>query len=130
MRTVVPVTEKVQETPSTVTLRFPYAPAAGPGQFVMVWVPGDDELPMSLSYASGPSKGVTVKVMGDTSRRIQSIRSGTFLGIRGPYGNQFDLSPRKVLVVAGGSGAAVLAPAAEAALSRGASVVAALGATR
>jgi len=130
VRTVVPVTERVQETPSTVTLRFPYPPEAEPGQFVMVWVPGDDELPMSLSYAVGPSKGVTVKVMGDTSRRIQSILPGTYLGIRGPYGNRFDLSPPRVLVVAGGSGAAVLAPAAEAALHRGATIVAALGATR
>ena len=96
----------------------------------MVWVPGDDELPMSLSYTEGDSKGVTVKVMGDTSRRIQSTRAGTLLGVRGPYGNRFDLRPSRVLIVAGGSGAAVLAPAAAAARARGASVVAALGALR
>lgn len=95
----------------------------------MVWVPGDDELPMSLSYTSGDSKGITVKVMGDTSRRIQRLAPGTLLGIRGPYGNRFDLSPRRVLIVAGGSGAAVLAPAAEAARARGSMVVTALGAT-
>jgi dihydroorotate dehydrogenase electron transfer subunit len=96
----------------------------------MVWVPGDDELPMSLSYTSGPSKGITVKAMGDTSRRIQVIGAGTPLGIRGPYGNRFDLTPRHILVVAGGSGAAVLAPAAEAAQASGANVEVALGATR
>lgn len=130
MRTIVPVTERVQETPSTVTLRFPYGPGAEPGQFVMVWIPGDDELPMSLSYTSGASKGITVKVMGDTSRRMQGVGLGSRLGIRGPYGNRFEIAPRRVLLVAGGSGAAVLAPAAEAARARGASVVAALGATR
>lgn len=130
MRSIVRVSERVQETPSTVTLRFSYEAAAGPGQFVMVWVPGDDELPMSLSYTSGPSKGITVKAMGDTSRRIQGIGAGTPLGIRGPYGNRFDLTPRHVLVVAGGSGAAVLAPAAEAAHALGRSVEVALGATR
>jgi dihydroorotate dehydrogenase electron transfer subunit len=130
VRRIVEVTDRILETPSTVTLRFPYAPAADPGQFVMVWVPGDDELPMSLAYTEGSSKGVTVKVMGDTSRRIQSIQPGTRLGIRGPYGNRFDLSPRRVLVVAGGSGAAVLAPAAERAAASGSHVTVALGATQ
>jgi dihydroorotate dehydrogenase electron transfer subunit len=130
VRSIVRVSERVQETPSTVTLRFPYAPNADPGQFVMVWVPGDDELPMSLSYTDGPSKGVTIKVMGDTSRRIQTVEPGTLLGVRGPYGNRFDVSPRRILVVAGGSGAAVLAPAAERARHNGAQVVVALGATR
>ena len=127
---MVRVTERIQETPSTVTLRFPYAPRAAPGQFVMAWIPGDDELPMSLSYTDGPSKGITAKGMGSTSRHLQTLPPGTLLGVRGPYGNRFDLSPRKVLVVAGGSGAAVLAPAAEQARARGAEVVVALGATR
>jgi dihydroorotate dehydrogenase electron transfer subunit len=130
VRSIVRVTERVQETPSTVTLRFAYDVPAEPGQFVMVWIPGDDELPMSLSYTAESTKGITVKVMGDTSRRIQAIDRGTDLGIRGPYGNRFDLSPHRILVVGGGSGAAVLAPAAEAARARGAEVVVALGATR
>jgi len=129
VRTVVPVTSRVLETPSTVTLRFPFAPSAAPGQFVMLWVPGDDELPMSLSYTDGPSKGVTVKAMGATSRRVLGIRAGDRVGVRGPYGDAFDLTARHILVVAGGSGAAVLAPAAEAARASGAAVTAALGAT-
>ncbi len=130
MRTVVPVTDRAEETPSTVTLRFPYDPEAAPGQFVMVWVPGADELPMSLSYTAGRSKGITVKTMGDTSGQIQTVRPGDLLGIRGPYGNRFDLSARRVLVVAGGSGAAVLAPAAELARAGGTEGAVALGAVR
>ncbi len=129
MRTIVAVQARVQETPSTVTLRFPYAAAAEPGQFVMVWVPGEDELPMSLSYTDGASKGITVKAMGETTRKIQRIEVGTRLGIRGPYGNRFDLSAKCILIVAGGSGAAVLAPGAERAIARGASITVALGAT-
>jgi dihydroorotate dehydrogenase electron transfer subunit len=129
VRQIVEVSERVAETPSTVTLRFPYAPPADPGQFVMVWIPGDDELPMSLAYTDGASKGITVKAMGDTSRRIQSISPGTRIGIRGPYGNRFDLTPRRVLVVGGGSGAAVLAPAAERAAAAGRRITVALGAT-
>jgi dihydroorotate dehydrogenase electron transfer subunit len=128
MRSIVRVSDRTLETPSTVTLRFPYEPEARPGQFVMVWVPGDDEIPMSLSYVGAP-KGITVKVMGGTSRRLQSIAPGTLLGIRGPYGSAFDLSPKRILVVAGGSGAAALAPAAEEAIRRGSKVTVALGAT-
>jgi dihydroorotate dehydrogenase electron transfer subunit len=129
VRTVVRVTERIAETPSTVTLRFPFGPPVDPGQFLMIWLPGDDELPMSVSYTEDRSKGVTIKAMGDTSRRVQSIRPGDPIGLRGPYGNRFDLSPREVLIVAGGSGAAVLAPAAERARAHGTSVTVALGAT-
>jgi dihydroorotate dehydrogenase electron transfer subunit len=126
---MVRVSENVRETPSTVTLRFPFEPPAAPGQFVMVWVPGADELPMSLSYLEGPSKGITVKAMGETSRQMLSLGSGAPVGIRGPYGRPFDLSPKDVLVVAGGSGAAVLAPAADRARRGGSNVTVALGAT-
>lgn len=128
MRTVVAVVERVVETPSTITLRFDDARPARPGQFVMLWIPGDDELPMSLAYV-GTRKGVTVKAMGSTSRHILDIPVGAQIGIRGPYGTSFDVSPRRILLVGGGSGTAVLAPAAEAALARGSTVTAALGAT-
>lgn len=128
MRSVLPVLERVQETPSTVTLRFDVPWTAAAGQFVMLWVPGDDELPMSLSY-TGPRAGVTVKVMGETSRHIQKLTVGTRVGIRGPYGNRFDATPRRLLIVAGGSGAAVLAPGAEEVRALGGEVGVALGAT-
>jgi dihydroorotate dehydrogenase electron transfer subunit len=129
VRQIARVTERVQETPSTITLRFPFEPNVEPGQFLMIWLPGDDELPMSVSYLGGPSKGLTIKAMGETTRRVQSIQPGDVVGVRGPYGNRFDLSPREILVVAGGSGAAVLAPAAERARGQGATVTVALGAT-
>ncbi len=128
MRTITEVSERIVETPSTVTLRFRYTPAASPGQFVMIWLPGDDELPMSLSYTGEP-KGVTIKAMGATTRAALSVQKGDLVGIRGPYGNHFDLTPRRILLVGGGSGTAVLAPAAEAAARAGSTVVAALGAT-
>jgi dihydroorotate dehydrogenase electron transfer subunit len=130
VRRVVEISEAILETPSTITLRFPYSEDADPGQFVMVWLPGDDEIPMSLSYTAGPSKGVTIKTMGATSQHAQQVRVGSRIGIRGPYGNRFDLTPKRVLVVSGGSGAAVLAPAAERARALGAGVTVALGATR
>jgi dihydroorotate dehydrogenase electron transfer subunit len=126
VRTICEVVERVEETPSTVTLRFDYPPRADPGQFVMIWLPGDDELPMSLSYTDG-LKGVTIKAMGATSAQMGRIAPGRLIGIRGPYGNRFDLSPRRLLVVGGGSGTAVLAPAAEEVGRRGGAITAALG---
>jgi dihydroorotate dehydrogenase electron transfer subunit len=128
VRRIRAVTSTVHETPSTVTLRFEDDVAAAPGQFVMVWVPGDDELPMSLSYCDG-MRGVTVKEMGATSAHITRLVAGERIGIRGPYGAPFDLAPRHVLVVGGGSGTAVLAPAAEALVRAGGAVTVALGAT-
>ncbi len=130
MRVVVPVLQVIPETPTTVTLTFRYPPPAEPGQFVMVWLPGQDELPMSLSQTEGPVKGVTIKAMGETTRNALALSPGARIGIRGPYGRPFDLSPRRVLVVGGGSGTAVLAPAVEAARRRGSAVTVALGATR
>lgn len=128
MRRIVAISERVQETPSTATLRFHDAPPARPGQFVMVWIPGEDELPMSLSYV-GPSKGITVKRMGAASGRLTELAVGARLGLRGPYGNAFDPSPARILLVGGGSGTAVLAPAAEAARAAGGEITAALGGT-
>lgn len=129
MRTIVAVSEVVRETPSTVTLRFPFEVPCAPGQFVMIWFPGDDELPMSLSYTDPGWKGVTIKAMGATSRNVQGAAAGARVGLRGPYGNRFDTRPQRILVVGGGSGTAVLAPAAELAMRTGAQVTAALGAT-
>ena len=129
VRSIVPIERVVRETPSTVTLRFPFPASCSPGQFVMIWFPGDDELPMSLSYTADHLKGVTIKAMGETSRRVQELGPSARVGVRGPYGNRFDRSPRRVLVVGGGSGTAVLAPAVEEALTGGSEVTVALGAT-
>jgi len=113
-----------------VTLRFPFAPVVKPGQFVMVWVPGDDEIPMSLSYLNeGGLKGFTVKAVGPTTRHLAELKEGASIGIRGPYGNGFKPGPGRVLVVAGGSGAAMLAPAAESVSMKHGKVTVALGAT-
>jgi len=82
-----------------------------PGQFVMVWVPGVDEVPMSLSYLGGdPFRiGITVQDIGEATHALCSLEVGSRVGIRGPYGRGFDLDiPREttVMVVSGGVGAA------------------------
>jgi dihydroorotate dehydrogenase electron transfer subunit len=97
----------VVETPTIQTFYFDRDFSFVPGQFVMVWVPGVDEIPMALSSA----RSVTVQLAGDATRAMFSLSAGDLLGIRGPFGNGFPPGG-KVLAVAGGVGAAPLLPLA------------------
>jgi dihydroorotate dehydrogenase electron transfer subunit len=87
---------------------------AKPGQYVMVWVPGVDEVPMSISAidVNGLSR-ITVRIMGYTTNILTSIKPGEILGIRGPFGNSYNLKSKNSLIVAGGSGIASLMPLIE-----------------
>ena len=103
------VLRQIDETPTIRTVMLKGGIAAVPGQFVMVWVPGVDEFPMSVSYI-GSTTGITYQVVGEGTKALASMRPGEFVGIRGPYGNGFKVSGRRVLVVAGRTGMAPLAP--------------------
>src|SRR3989475_8926865 len=100
---VVPLLEVVRETPSTMTYRFRADLGGQPGQFLMVWIPRYDELPMALSYL-GAVKGITVRDYGAATHILAAFNAGDRIGIRGPYGNVFRLQGEKVLAVGGGSG--------------------------
>jgi dihydroorotate dehydrogenase electron transfer subunit len=121
------VAENRRETPSMMTMRFPGAMDAQPGQFVMVWVPGVDEFPMSLSY-TGEGFGITYQVVGDGTRALSRAAKGDVIGIRGPFGRGFTISGKRTLVVAGGAGIAPTAPLVEKAARAGVAVHLALGA--
>ena len=124
---VVPLLEVAQENVHTTTYRFRADFGGAPGQFVMVWIPRYDELPMALSYL-GPVKGITVHAYGDATRAFAAFRPGDRIGVRGPYGNTFRLEGEKVLCVAGGTGMASLIAAVEAFAQQGATVTTAVGA--
>src|SRR2546428_1027174 len=100
---VVPLLEVVRETPSTMTYRFRADLGGQPGQFLMVWIPRYDELPMPLSYL-GAVKCITVRDYGDATHILAAFTAGDRIGVRGPYGNVFRLQGEKVLAVGGGSG--------------------------
>src|SRR5438132_5063290 len=100
---VVPLLEVVRETPSTMTYRFRADLGGQPGQFLMVWIPRYDELPMALSYL-GAVKGITVRDYGDATHALAAFTAGDRIGVRGPYGNVFRLEGQSVLAVGGGSG--------------------------
>ena len=77
-----------------------------PGQFVMLWIPGVDEKPFSLSYDN--PIGITIEKRGKFTEKLFNMKVGDKIGIRGPYGNGFKIKSNAV-VVAGGCGYAPLA---------------------
>lgn len=105
MPTVVTLKDIVQETPSIKTFVFDHEIEAYPGQFVMVWVPGVDEIPMALSSPSS----ITVQKVGDATAALFGMNVGDQIGIRGPYGNGFT-NTKNILAIAGGVGASPLLP--------------------
>jgi len=109
---IVVIEEVVQEGAGITTLRFPYDQDISPGQFLMVWIPGVDEIPMSASYIYG-TKGISVKEVGDATKALSALRPGDRVGVRGPYGKGYEIPSGKVLLVGGGTGMASLLPVAD-----------------
>ncbi len=124
---IVPILEVATESHHTSTFRFRADFGGVAGQFVMVWIPRHDEVPMALSYL-GPVKGITVHAYGDATKALLGFRPGDRIGVRGPYGNRFTLGGKKVLAVAGGTGMASMIAAIEAFAQQGAEVTTAVGA--
>jgi len=91
---------------STIYFRDRYVSKSSPGQYVMVWVPGCDEIPLSVSHVEGGVCAVTVKNVGEATSRLCGVRGGERLGVRGPFGKGFKCVGVKPLVVAGGVGVA------------------------
>lgn len=118
MLRTVPIKKIVSETRNIKTFRLDMELKALPGQFLMLWVPGFDEKPLSISYP-GKDVGVTVLKKGATTARLHEMKEGDLLGVRGPYGRAFKITGKKLIAVGGGVGIAPLAPLAERALEKG-----------
>ncbi|MFA5800335.1 MAG: hypothetical protein WC840_05270 [Candidatus Peribacteraceae bacterium] len=89
------------------TLTFDVTLGARPGQFVMLWVPGVDEIPMSIALDDGKKLQVTFFAVGDTTRKLAQLGKGDLVGIRGPFGTFYEWEHGEHLaLVAGGYGAA------------------------
>ncbi|WNY27926.1 Dihydroorotate dehydrogenase B (NAD(+)), electron transfer subunit [Methanimicrococcus stummii] len=97
-----------------------------PGNFCMVWIRGVDEIPLGCAYKNG----VTFQTVGPATNALFDLKAGDSVGLRGPLGNPFTLpeSGENVLIIAGGIGAAPLAPLAEKSKEIGANVTIILGA--
>jgi dihydroorotate dehydrogenase electron transfer subunit len=94
-----------EHSPSIRTFHFDNPIPFKPGQFVMAWIPGVDEIPMALSSGSS----ITVQQVGDATAALFRHIPGDRIGFRGPFGNGFSVHG-KTLVIAGGIGAAPMQP--------------------
>jgi dihydroorotate dehydrogenase electron transfer subunit len=81
---------------------------ANPGQFLMLWIPGVDEIPLSVMDTEDGRVSVSVKAVGDATRHMHGMKQGETVGVRGPFGNCFTEKTGRVLLVGGGTGTAPL----------------------
>jgi len=129
---IVKIEKDVIETPTMKSIFFKDEPSsrAEPGQFLMVWIPGVDEIPMSISYiAEDGVTAVSVRKVGPATDALFSRNAGQSIGVRGPYGRGFSLVKQgRALLVAGGAGGAPLGPLSDILAENGRNFTAIIGA--
>jgi dihydroorotate dehydrogenase electron transfer subunit len=81
-----------------------------PGQFFMIWIPTVDEIPMSVSYIKNNMNAITFRKIGEATKTLFNYKIGDYIGVRGPYGNGFNIEGKNILLISGGTGLATLAP--------------------
>ncbi|MCX8147087.1 MAG: dihydroorotate dehydrogenase electron transfer subunit [Candidatus Woesearchaeota archaeon] len=99
----------VDEAKDTKTFVFNGCLNATPGQFVNIWIPGLDEKPYSISFQQNGRFAITCFAVGPFSRKLNTMKPGDYVGIRGPYGKGFTLKRGNVALIGGGCGTAPLA---------------------
>jgi len=123
------VKEVINEAPDVKTYVFEHNIRAKTGQFVMLWMPGVDEVPMSIGWQTDEEFHLTIANAGDCTKAIhEKIKAGDKLGIRGPYGNPFTYKNYKnILLVGGGCGTPPMLNLAQRATENGLNVTVLLG---
>lgn len=123
------VKKAVRENYRVKTIEIEHAlEEALPGQFLMVWMPGAGERPMSI--ANSYPLTISVANVGRVSAAITSLKPGDLVSYRGPFGRPFMVpkGARRLLVVGGGYGAVPLYFLSKRARENGVEVAAVLGA--
>ncbi len=87
-----------------------------PGQFTMVYAFGIGEVPISISSSSSNQGTIlqTIRRTGAVTHALGHLKSGDYVGIRGPYGVPWpmdEIKGRDLLIIGGGIGLAPLRPA-------------------
>ena len=119
----------VQETEMVRTYTFDGSLGAKPGQMVMVWLPGVDEVPMSVAYDDGAVTKITFFAVGDLTKALAEKQVGDLVGLRGPFGTCYEWKPGEhIVLVAGGYGAAPMYFVATSSVHHGCTLEAIVGA--
>jgi len=127
---VIPQTSRIArvlfENRSVATFELDARVDAEPGQFLMVWLPGEGEKPISIMEPDPLT--ITVARVGPFSAALHQRQVGDSVGWRGPFGRPFTVAGKHLLLVAGGYGAAPLHFLARRACDAGISTTLAIGA--
>jgi len=97
----------------TFTFKDALCGKAEPGQFIMLWVFGTNEIPVSLSMISPQICEITIRRTGKTTTELFKKSPSDLVGVRGPYGNGFKPVKGNILLVGGGTGLSPLMPLAD-----------------
>ena len=122
--------ETISPTVKTFTFQDKLCAKAQPGQFLMLWIPGVDEIPLSVLDAD-PEKAVVsvaVKRVGEATKALHDMKAGDVIGVRGPFGNSFTLKAGRILMVGGGVGIAPLSFLAKKLASKASKITVIIGA--
>jgi NAD(P)H-flavin reductase len=113
------VAQVTPELPDCVTLHLePDDPTdtavCSAGQFNMLYALGVGEVPISLSGRDEKDRLMhTIRAVGSVTNRLAALRPGSRLGLRGPFGDAWNVESydgEDLLIVAGGLGIAPLRP--------------------
>jgi len=78
-----------------------------PPQFFMVWVPGVDEIPLSVADYEGGMLSFIYEVKGAGTDALSRLGPGSYVGLKGPLGKPLRVvEGSSALLVVGGSGVA------------------------
>jgi dihydroorotate dehydrogenase electron transfer subunit len=125
--TITKILESKTEAQDIKTIRFRHPDEITPGQYYMIWIPGVDEIPMSVSFIEKDERAITFRNVGKATSVLSSLKKGDRIGVRGPFGNGFHLTGKTMLFVGGGTGIAMLTPLIEQATKKGAKATVILG---
>ncbi len=85
------------------------ASKAQPGSYVMLWLPGVDEIPLAISYARESFFEVLVgPPRGEVGMILHRIPVGSLVGVRGPFGNPIPPQGSRVLLIGSSHGISYL----------------------
>ncbi len=87
-----------------------------PGQFNMLYVSGAGEIPISISGNPNEPESLihTTRAVGTVTNAMRKLKTGDYLGVRGPFGTNWPVNKAMgddVVIITGGIGLAPLRPA-------------------
>lgn len=106
---IVEIEDAIMETPTVKTFIFKdsLSSLSRPGQFLMVWIPKKEEIPLSIMISEKKNHAaITIRKNGYASTSLFEKGIGDKIGIRGPLGNSFSISKscKDIIILGGGTG--------------------------